>query len=88
MLQELLGQFIRVAAEVLEAFKLGFKFTGNFCIGRIIIDVVYFVRVFFQVVQFPGIDVIVEIQKLVLLGPHSVVAFGHVNSRVFIVVVV
>ena len=37
-----------------------------------------------QIIQFPNIDVIIEMNQFIALCTHSVVAFYHVFCRIFV----
>lgn len=72
----------------LEFLQLGVQVAGHFLVARLAIKVVHFLGVFLEVVEFPLVDVVVEVDELVALGAHTIVALHHVLGRILVEVVV
>lgn len=91
MLASLCIKFERVLVVILllQADKLLHQAGSDFLCTRLAIDVVHLVRVGVEIIKFPLIDVVVEVNELVTIRTaYTIMTLYGMFGRIFIIVVV
>lgn len=80
---------VLVVILLLQADKLLHQAGSDFLSTRLAIDVVHFVRVGVEIIKFPLIDVVVEVNELVTIRTaYTIMTLYSMFGRIFIIVVV
>ncbi|MPM81966.1 hypothetical protein SDC9_129024 [bioreactor metagenome] len=86
--QKLFVQLIAIpvlSPQLLQFLVYRFAHTG---ITGIVVDIPQLHRICVQVVQFPFIDVVIEMHQLVSFSSHAVMALHHVYRRILVIGVI
>ena len=78
----------RVVVLLLQATQFAVHCFHQWLHKRLVVEIVQFVRVVEQVVEFPVVDVVVEVYEFISAVAHAVVSLHAMLGRVFVEVIV
>lgn len=71
----------RILVLSLEPYQLSLQVSRDLLIARLSIQIVHFCRILLQIVQFPFVNVIIEMDELVTVRTHAIVTLDHMLGR-------